>query len=205
MQNIANHAIRMPKLSKAGAQDYLRTLYATAATDNQRNALASLYNYFMPAAPKSPKTPFQWVAMATSNDATRPYLHHCYSTGTDLMATDGHRLHLVPATLPAGYYHRITGEPIDLPNCTFPDCKRLMPQNPTLAHLDVGALPIQTVGKAMAYDVGMPYHLINKQYLDAVVVGMDAGKLSFAHCGFSNSTLFLTDGIHTALISGVRK
>ena len=66
---------------------------------------ALLYKHFLPRPQAKPKTPEQWVqlAVATKKDP-REYLHYAWSDGARFMASNGHRLHLVPTNLPPGFY-----------------------------------------------------------------------------------------------------
>ena len=68
--------------------------------------LASLYAYFMPSLPAKPKTSEQWVAMAMANKDVRYYLNYIYSDGNRIMATDGHRLHIVNKSVAQGFYDK---------------------------------------------------------------------------------------------------
>jgi hypothetical protein len=84
---------------------------------------------------KNPQMNF--VAKAISKDATRPSIQHIYSTGTEIVATDSHRLHLSTTDLlPAGMYEVIKNTKTqtllqsvnsdDFP--AFPDYNRAIPE-----------------------------------------------------------------------------
>jgi hypothetical protein len=69
--------------------------------------LAKLLAFFMPKSPKG-KTVEAWVASAAAKKDVRAYLRFVCATGTELVATDGARLHLAPAFLPRGLYDPVT-------------------------------------------------------------------------------------------------
>lgn len=99
---IATLASKSKKPNKQAAFDKLIELcetYDISATD-----AAPLYSYFMPPIPATPKTPEQWVAKARGKKDVRFYLNFMYSDGNNLIATDGHRLHMIPTNLEQGYY-----------------------------------------------------------------------------------------------------
>lgn len=56
--------------------------------------LADLYAYFLPKITK-PKTVERWVGLAVAKQDVRDFLMHLYCDGKQLIATDGHRLHLM--------------------------------------------------------------------------------------------------------------
>lgn len=90
-----------------------------------------LYSFFMPPMPKKTKTAFDWVFQAAGTEETRPYLHFVYVTedGSEMVATDGHRLHHAPNVhdLEPGFYNsqRVKVDYTDQP---FPDWKRIVPE-----------------------------------------------------------------------------
>lgn len=68
---------------------------------------------------------FFWVAGAVAKNDVRPFLNYVYSTGTYLVASDGHRMHYAPTDLPEGYYHPETQEAVLNILYRFPQWERL--------------------------------------------------------------------------------
>lgn len=100
----------------------------------QVQALKQLYAYFMPSLPKRPKTAFQWVAKASAKKDARYYLNYVYqdADGT-LVATDGHRLHIIENYGEARtWYNPNTGDETgDVGH--FPDYRRVVPSADDMA------------------------------------------------------------------------
>ena len=94
---IASNAANQKKESKARALDALLSLIDND-TEQQlsQKDLTTLYSFFLPQAPKTPKTPFDWVAKAAAKGAIRDYLNGVWSMENgDIVATNNHVLHLV--------------------------------------------------------------------------------------------------------------
>ncbi len=107
--------------------------------DGQLNVMdmAKLYRHFMPAIPAKPKTDFQWVALAMGNKDVRYYLNFVYSDGKRLMATDGHRLHLVYTDdYKPGFYDKAGTWLHDTDFAKFPDVNRIIPETDKQIKLD---------------------------------------------------------------------
>lgn len=70
--------------------------------------IEQVYRYFLPAVPKSARTPANWIAKACSFKDARIFTAYLYATETRLCATDGHRLHFTDSfdrdEFPAGYF-----------------------------------------------------------------------------------------------------
>ena len=91
----------------------------------------------------------QWVGKARAKrDEPREYLRHYYSDGERLIATNGHRLHIAPTELAAGYYDRLLLPVEDLGK--YPQIDRIlntMSDGTYIAHLpdleimEIGAAP----------------------------------------------------------------
>ena len=80
-----------------------------ADVDSASFELAALYKFFAPKKRAKPNTPEKWVSEAAAwpKDAINPCMGFVYSTGKELVATDGARLHLLKTdSYPAGYYDR---------------------------------------------------------------------------------------------------
>jgi DNA polymerase III sliding clamp (beta) subunit (PCNA family) len=133
INEIANLANNKKRLSKANqwneCKRLIEILDASDFTDGDAyQILINMYNHFQPSTPAKPKTPEQWLAKAmTDKNDVRYYLRHIYAEGPDLVATDGHRLHIYTAnTLPDGFYDK-NMQKIEL-DAKFPDYKRVLPK-----------------------------------------------------------------------------
>ena len=182
-ETIAQHAHRVAlaltrKPKKERLQAIVRDLYAGEMTDAERlDSLALLYTHFMPAAPAKPKTLAQWIARAAGKKDVRYYINYVYAdhAAQRLVATDGHRLHLMP--LPAqgfdkaGFYCPTTLEYLhDEEFANFPDVDRIIPDRATCETSPVNPAAWE-VGEAANGTVyyKTPYGALNKQYVDAVL------------------------------------
>lgn len=180
--NIETMAARIHgKPKKPQVQDIIKAMFAQTSDVDQQKKLAAIYKYFMPAIPKEAKTDQEWVFKATSKEATRPYLHFSYCDDENLVATDGHRLHYIPAQGDKGYQDQ-NGAPITLAlNLTFPDYKRVIPTTfkwtikVELSELEI--VPIITLSKkVVAYVIHVNNKLsigVNKKYLEEALNGLD--------------------------------
>jgi hypothetical protein len=123
----------------------------------EHEELAKLLAFFMPKSPKG-KTVEAWVASAASKKDIRVYLRFVCATGTELVATDGNRLHLAPGFLPRGLYDPVSFVKLwDLyEDCEtvpsghpgkFPDYRRIIPTRDTvpLAELETAVIEKQTL------------------------------------------------------------
>lgn len=68
---------------------------------------------FAPSPPAKPKDAFDFVRRAVSTDEARYNLTYVRATGSEIMATDAHRLHRAPSDLPEGFYCPKTGAKVD--------------------------------------------------------------------------------------------
>ncbi len=70
-KNLATISLNVSKPTKSQAQDILNAIHTGESQDVEKD-LARLYRYFMPPAPKKPKTDWDWVAQACrSADTTQ--------------------------------------------------------------------------------------------------------------------------------------
>lgn len=125
--NIQTKAFNLPyKPKKEDVQDYIEKLYNTTQDNQDKARLAELYKFFMPTPPAKCKDLKQWVTKALNLNHDRPTLQAAYCDGENYIATDGHRMHIIPLTLfPTGYYdHKLNKLDIDL---IYPEYKRLIP------------------------------------------------------------------------------
>lgn len=146
-------------LSKADLERTVVELFEDYPAEKKR--LAALLSHFLPKAPSGKNlTVEQWVAKAVAVKDLRGYLSFVMSDGQVIVATDGHRLHGAPTTLPRGLYcprtmiklhdlqQDIEGEvPPGHPG-KFPQWERILPKrvfSQTVASCEVALLP--PVGK----------------------------------------------------------
>jgi hypothetical protein len=139
INEIANLANNKKRLSKADQWlDYKRLVKILDATDltdgDAYRILVSMYNHFQPSTPAKPKTPQQWLAkaMADKNDV-RYYLQYIYADGSNLVATDGHRLHIHTANKLADGFYDKNMQKINQ-DAKFPDYKRVLPNSSRMGH-----------------------------------------------------------------------
>lgn len=96
-----------------------------------RQEVESLYLYFMPPAPKTPRTPEEWVARFVASKDSREYLRYLYSDGHTAWGTDGGAMVWCPTTWPRGYYDPRTMLPApDMAQFQYPNCKALLELTP---------------------------------------------------------------------------
>ena len=140
----------------------------------------------------------RWVAKAKASNDIRGYLNYLYSDGRRLMATDGHRLHLAPTTLSAGYYNSEL-IPVD-ESAKYPDVVRVIPNKGKQCICDMGSLVMDRRGKVELYqlpDGGW----INKRYWDQAVGDQEAVVYVSASNGARR--IDFDDG-RVAVVMGVR-
>ncbi len=167
--NIQTHAYNTKrKMPRHKVMEMLEDIYSTA-DDSMRDQLAAAYKAYIPAATKKPKNVFDWVYMARGTEQTRPYLNFVWSDGEgNIVATDGHRLHLARMDLVRGFYDGQC-KPVDYDG-TFPDFWRVIPEDHPQT-VDFNGCELVNIGKTIAYkhnggtlDGGIT---VNKQYIDA--------------------------------------
>lgn len=102
---------------------------------HQKQAFIDIGSYFIPTISKAKNTPdaLQWVAKACGVKDLRKYLNHVHVDASKMVASDGHRLHIVykareDLEYPEGFICRITGKGIGEQG-TFPDVGRIIPSN----------------------------------------------------------------------------
>jgi len=140
---------------------------------------ALLYAYFLPKVPKVPKTPEQWVMLAVSRNDVRYYLNYLYSDGTTLAASDGHRIHVCPTTLAAGYYDTALTPIPDMADVKYPDFTNIVaPSNRAPIELDLATCPVRHITKN-----------IHAYIPPGTETGLNVGYLSQAAAGLTNVTL----------------
>ena len=129
-QEIINIAAKTDRITKSQCFEALQKLMNADDEYMQELYLARLYAYFMPKPPKKAKSRHEWVAKACAKkDDIRPYsyLHHLYSDGNRLFATNGHILFVADNyTLEPGYYN-IQLEKITNIEQKYPNIDRVIP------------------------------------------------------------------------------
>lgn len=123
LNEIATKASRLDKkTNKNRAYEIITDLIEQSEAPND-DQLAALYNFFIPP-PRKIKTCFQWVNMAVDKKEERYNLRHVYVADGVMVATDGHRLHLMPTDLDEGFYDK-NGVRIEV-DAKFPDYSRVI-------------------------------------------------------------------------------
>jgi hypothetical protein len=94
--------------------------------ENPLPEYAKLYKLLVKAPKGKTKNVVDWVYRASAqNIDTRKYLEHSYSDGERLYATDGKRAHIVPTSLPKGFYDA-NGVSITRDDDFYPDVMRVL-------------------------------------------------------------------------------
>lgn len=138
--------------------------------------LDALINYFSPPVPKEPRDAFDWVAKAVSDDRdVRKYLRYVYVEDGEMVATNGHRMHIAKTELPNGFYDPRTRLLVDT-DAKYPDYKRVIPKLEKM-ECDTGrkcwiTSAMQLRGKEVFY-VTIGDVAINKMYLDEAMATLD--------------------------------
>lgn len=163
---ITTLAANMKKPTKSVAFNVINDLIDSREppTDKQ---LALLRAYFMPSTPAKPKTSFDWVKKAIAVNDVRHYLNHLNATGERICGTDGHRVHVTPSDLPAGYYDK-SGAAID-ESSRYPDIDRVIPNNPNYKSIDLSDPSVFEVGQSGKLDYiqlsADPSYCVRREYL----------------------------------------
>lgn len=167
-----NSKNKFGKIKKEQAVNLLESMYESASKEDKQ-VLARLYTHFIPAVPKKAKDTCEWVAKAVSTEAARIYLHHNYSDGKNLVATNGHAMHIAPASLEEGFYDHM-GNKIEL-DYTFPDYKRVIPsyEKSQVVELNIEDFELVKENKDWAYifTVEDTEFKVNKKYLENAING----------------------------------
>lgn len=127
-KTIITTAVTRKKPNRKQAFEEVNHLIAKMGDDQRCNdALATLYSYFLPNAPKQAKTDLEWISKAVGKMDVRNYLNYLYCDGNKLVATDGHRLHWMESVpYHEGFYVPVTGEAIE-DQGTYPNVERVIP------------------------------------------------------------------------------
>jgi len=94
----------------------------------QQRLLCGLSRYFeVEPKRKAAKDAFAWLAQAASNDTTRLVLNSVYVDKENIVATDGRRLHIMPAGNKKKGFYDIQGHKVE-DQGTYPNYKQVIPQ-----------------------------------------------------------------------------
>ena len=143
------------KLNKYKVQDVLEEFYKHV--DNNPSLepqykkdtliqLAQTYKYFQPAVPKKCANILDWVGKAKGKEQTRYYLTEMYADKENIVATDGHRVHITPNKQGYKGYIDNKGNVIDI-NGTYPEYKRIIPKKTHSDVLDMDKCEVDQSGK----------------------------------------------------------
>jgi hypothetical protein len=150
LNEIVTLAHSIPKPSKA---DMYETLIDIITSDEPPTVdqLASLYCAYVPPVPATPKTALQWLRKAMANSKeVRYYLRYIYKDGDMVVATDGHRLHMVESDnipeLDGNGFHDAMGVPVDV-DSKYPDWQRIIPKPDKTEIIQLNDCEVRKAGK----------------------------------------------------------
>ena len=93
--------LRKRKLLRGAVENVIDALW-DKATMQGRNELSFIYAQLLAPLPEYPKTDFEWVAKALSQDETRLAMNFVFVNEHEMIATDGKRLHIAPNKAESG-------------------------------------------------------------------------------------------------------
>jgi hypothetical protein len=155
-------------------------------------ALVALYSFFSESVKKMKEyNPFQWTAMAIGQKDIRSFLNYVYSDGSNLIGTDGCRMHVVPyMDYPAGYYDSNMVK-IDKTD-QYPDWEKVMVDTAAAGvmfypNINLREMPI--INKGQNFEVyELPDGLlVNCKYLDQAVQMLDDKNVIDYYVEFSGT------------------
>jgi len=190
------------KLTKHACFNLIRKMIRDENTAAPDDDLADLYNYFIPALPKKPKTSEGWVALAAADKYThRTALKYVYSSGEYIAATDGCRLHMY---LTDKYSDGLYDHMMSLvgTSISYPDIDKLLLHGADVERfpsgLDVNSLELVGLNNSgFAYKIGEWGY--QKKYLDCALSVMINHTAIIDH-----NKLIIRDGYHVAVIMAAR-
>ena len=148
--------------------------------DDNLGDFAQLYHYFTPSIPKKPKNVFNWISLAKGKNDVRFYLNYVYCDLENIVASDGHRLHLSnnSLNLDPGYYNEAMHS-VEVDG-KFPDYNRLIP-DVSKNHIKTSISDLtqdldndtKTKTHIMVFDNGEIKVCLNKKYFDDAVAFLD--------------------------------
>lgn len=130
IQNVYKH----PRRTKAKTRELIEDIVFSGSQPSLDD-MAAIYRYFMPAQPTRLRkncTAFEWVAAAARATETRAYLQWVYADGKRIVATDGHRLHMILDDREPGYYCPVSEALVHEPDWQqYPPIDRVIPTLPS--------------------------------------------------------------------------
>lgn len=204
MKNLASYDVKKP--SKTNALNLINLLHTDSICDDDKGViLAQLYQYFIPATPAKPKTAEQWIAKAVPKKDIRYFLQYLYSDGSNLVGTDGHRMHYVEnMDYDAGSYNIVMDKIDPMHAGKYPNWERVVPNTSKSTPYGFNTLTLKTIElkgiknakNKWNYEIynyrGDLLLTVNKSYLDDALSFMD------------NPTVYYTSKIDSILISDGR-
>ena len=179
--------------------------------------LAALYSHFMPRSGKIPKTGEEWVIKARGKDDIRYYLNHVYSDGNRLIATDGHRVHIMVKSLEPGFYDDNLQKVHDTDYGKFPEIDRVIPSRKGKERnfksiMDEALADIKFVqggnpnrrGDLEAVSLGGNGGYVNRQYFEEAMSGFDEDEKIRVYQQLKNTAVKLTQGDRLAVIMPIK-
>lgn len=193
---IITKALNTKKINKSKAFENLMQISKEIPQEVLENeAFLEVLNFFMPNLSKTkPKSLEQWVSTATGEKDIREYINYVYSTGYELISTNGHRIHVMDLEkanlkekFPEGFYNKetLTLNEEAAKGYKYPDTSSLFSNDVYLKcvikKVEIGALkvakkylPKETVRvQLLSKDNEEIDLLINKVYWDACVSAFD--------------------------------
>jgi len=191
--NIQTKAYETPrKPTKGSIQSLLEKLYNETNNEELKSELAGAFKYFQPTLPKISKNLNQWIALAN-----RPYLHNAYSNGEKLIATDGHRIHMIPSELEKGYYDA-AGVKLDIDG-NFPDVMRAVPSKNIKDTFNMEHAEIDCAGNA-TFTLFKTRFRFNLKYLQAIMQKDKTVTVYSSEAGETEPVLFCFDDREAVLM-----
>lgn len=198
---IATIAATFGKVSRKEGTTALQTLIEESQLDPA--AWATVYAAYVLSAAPADKTGFGWIYSAVAAEDVRYYLNYAYADGKRVCGTDGHRLHVMPDSRPAGYYDKAGNLAQPLDYARYPDIDRVIPDTGTLHTATVAELELRETGKPGQHTYVLPTgHGINRKYLLAAIG--KAETFSYYATEVTSSIRLDLDGDRTAVIMPVR-
>lgn len=201
---------------------------------SERRAFIELGSFFIPTVSKARVTAdaLQWVAKACGVKDLRKYLNHVHVDGGKMVASDGHRLHVVykdlePLEYSEGFICKVSGRVIG-DQGTFPNVERIIPNKLSWHKCDEvliqNALPKNSVGVPtidskkrliklstqissdvkLVSDTYVTSLFLSEQYYNDSISGLGE-NYEVAICGAEGKVLFRNkSGSRLALVMSVR-
>ena len=180
--NLATLSLDVYKPNKRKAQDILNAIHEGSSQDVEKD-LAKLYRYFMPPAPKKPKTEWDWVAQACAKYDARVYLQYVHVTETTIEATNGHVHRMIPNDrgVESGFWCPCSGDKVEL-NTPYPDTGKIVPEEAPMRCERVSGFDWEVIesGSYKAYRIdAVDGTKIGAQvaYVDSALQGMNEGAV----------------------------